>query len=110
MKNPPLPMSVLVCCVRAARTYALERRARIALKSLQRQYDSGAAVSLGTIGFATMSLWAAEALHREAQERYREMLRRREGLPAADRWSVKDLETWAAAVRAKDPAFMGSIA
>lgn len=92
--NPPIPTSAKVSRTRAARTYAAERRARKSLLALKARYDIGEQISAAAIGFATMTLWAAEQVHREAQARYQQTLVTREAMLPILRWSVKELEAW----------------
>lgn len=105
MKNPPLPISVLVARVRTSRKYAAERRIRLALTALRKRYDAGEAVSSAHIGFITMTLWAAMAVHEEAKARYQQVLRAREAMPADRRWSVKELEQWLQSTYTRNPSF-----
>lgn len=77
--------------------------------ALQRRFDAGEAIGNGLIGFVTRSLWAACAIYREAQARYQESLRRREAMPAALRWSAKELEDWMTAKRKRDPQFVEGV-
>lgn len=104
MKPPAPPLSAKVARLRVARTYAAERVARRALTALQARYDAGGAVSLTMLGFQTMNLWAAQALHRAATARYQETLRRREAMPALDRWSVAVLEAWLRQAQTTQPS------
>ena len=99
-----IPISAKVARTRAARTYAAERRARLSLLNLRARYDAGEPVGAAAIGFATMTLWAAEQIHKEAQARYQETLKAREAQPAPLRWSIKDLELWMKLNPGKVPA------
>ena len=105
MKSPPLPISALVARVRASRQYAAERRIRQSLTALHKRYDAGETVSSAHIGFVTMTLWAAMAVHEEAKARYQQTLKRREAMPADKRWSVKELEQWLLSTYARSPSF-----
>lgn len=89
-----IPISAKVARTRAARTYAAERRARLSLLNLRARYEAGDRISAAAIGFASMTLWAAEQVHKEARERYQETLKAREAQPAPLRWQIKDLELW----------------
>lgn len=105
MKSPPIPISALVARIRASRRYAAERRIRLSLTALQKRYTAGEAVSSAHIGFVTMTLWAAMAVHEEAKARYQQVLEHREAMPADKRWSVKELEQWLQSTYTRNPAF-----
>lgn len=92
--NSPIPMSAKVSRVRVHKSFVAERHARRGYYVLRDRYDSGETVSAAAIGFVTMTLWAAEAVHRESCERFRETLRLRELPPAGERWSRADLDVW----------------
>jgi len=100
----PIPISAKVARTRAARTYAAERRARRSLLDMRARYDAGEPIGAAAIGFATMTLWAAEEVHKEARARYQETLKAREAAPAPLRWSIKDLELWMRLNPGKVPA------
>ena len=92
--TPPPPLSAKVARVRAARAYRAEREARRSLSALRDLVAAGRPISASAIGFATMTLWTAEAVHREQQGRYQQTLKAREAQPAPLRWAIKDLELW----------------
>lgn len=95
MNKPiPIPLSVKVSRLRVARSHIAERHARLNYFALRARYDAGEQVASTLIGFVTMTLWAAEAVHRESSERFRETLRLREVPPAGERWSRVDLDAW----------------
>lgn len=95
MNKPiPIPLSVKVSRLRVARSHIAERHARLGYFAMRARYDAGEYVSAAAIGFITMTLWTAEAVHRESCERFRETLRLREMVPAGERWSRPDLDAW----------------
>lgn len=93
-KPVPIPLSAKVSRIRVARSHIAERHARLNYFALRARYDAGEQVASTVIGFVTMTLWAAEAVHRESCERFRETLRLREVPPAGERWSRADLDVW----------------
>lgn len=101
--NHPIPLSAKVSRVRVHKSFIAERHARRGYYALRDRYDAGEQVSAAAIGFVTMTLWAAEAVHREACERFRETLRLREVPPAGQRWSRSDLDVWLKQALANTP-------
>ena len=101
--TPPPPLSAKVARVRAARAYRAEREARRSLSALRDLVAAGRPISASAIGFATMTLWTAEAVHREQQGRYQQTLKAREALHREVRWSVRELEDWYKGTLAANP-------
>lgn len=100
---PPIPTSVKVARMRAARSHVAERVARLNLYALRDRYNGGEQVALSAIGFATMTLWSAEAVHRESMSRYQQTIAARAALPAAERWSERGLIEWLTAALKAGP-------
>jgi len=101
--TPPPPLSAKVARVRAARSYRAEREARRSLLALRDLHAAGHHISASAIGFATITLWTAEAVHREQQGRYQQTLKAREALHREVRWSVRELEDWYKGTLAANP-------
>lgn len=91
---PAVPVSAKVSRMRCARSHLAERTARLSYIAMQKRYDAGEQPSAAAIGFVTMTLWAAEAVHKADKARYQETLERRKALPVERQWPIKDLEDW----------------
>ena len=101
--SPPLPVSVMVARMRAARSHVAERVARLNLYALRDRYNGGEQIALSAIGFASMTRWAAEAVHRESMGRYQQTIAARAGLPVGEQWSEKALCDWLTAALKASP-------
>lgn len=105
--NRSPPISAKVSRMRVAITFAAMRRAQLNYYAMRERYKGGQQPSASAIGFTTMTLWAAETVHREAVVRYQETLRMREKMPAGERWQIQDLQRWLNIACRNNPVLKG---